>query len=193
MTIENLFETAAREEQVRMQPARKRYELTSRNAGYLVVGLHTRDFLDIAAYHMREITELQVTGNDPRYHNNGIVHEILRGNFDKDKTTHRELCFAGNVSSDVIVQRVRGIRDCGYYFPFDIGELKIASDEQYTSVRVPEDQFVRESRYFPIMRDYIRRTREGLLILPCPAVYYASSVAETEEAMKLLKEQFIQK
>ena len=124
-----------------------------------------------------------------RYHDNGVVHAILRGNFSVDAVRHRELCFPGIRSSDNVLQQLRVVRDCGYSFPYDFSVLGVNSAEGSTSVIVPDDQFVRDRHYRLEMTDYVRRTNKGALVLPCPTVYYATSPDEAQEAVRLLKQQ----
>ena len=189
MTLENLFETAPRQTEVSTLLPRVFGERTSKPAGYLVVGLHTRGFLDVSTYHVRGITALMRQDGSTRYHDNGVVHAILRGNFSVDAVRHRELCFPGIRSSDNVLQQLRVVRDCGYSFPYDFSALGVNSAEGSTSVIVPDDQFVRDRHYRPEMTDYIRRTNKGALVLPCPTVYYATSPDEAQEAVRLLKQQ----
>lgn len=189
MTLENLFEIAVTPASVLGLSPREVLGRTSKPAGYLIVGLHTRNFLDISAYHVRQITALTKEKGNGRYHEPGISHEILRGNFSIDAITSRELYFVGELSRDTLLQRLRVTRDCGYSFPFDFSALNVTAADGHTSVVVPEEQFVRARHYRPEMDVYIHRTRENRLVLPSPTLYYASSLDETQDAVRLLKEQ----
>src|SRR3989338_7807606 len=60
MALEDLFETALRQVEVSGLLPRAFAERTSKPVGYLVIGLHTRNFLDINFYDVRSITDLTV-------------------------------------------------------------------------------------------------------------------------------------
>ncbi len=192
MTLENLFETAPRQAEVSALLPRAFRERTSKPAGYLVVGLHTRDFLDITTYHVRDITSMTREEGGTKYHDNGVVHTILKANFSVDAVIARAFCFSGEHTPAYVLQKLRHARDSGYSFSYDFSTLDITAANGHTSVVIPSDQFVRDTHYRSAMVDYIRRTKEGALVLPCPTLYYTTSPDEAQKAVQLLKQQALE-
>ena len=192
MALEDLFETALRQVEVSGLLPRAFAERTSKPAGYLVVGLHTRDFLDINVYDVRSITDLTRPDNK-RYHNNGVVHAVLQLDFSPDALLTREFYFASAQSEEAIRKQLRFSQSCGYSLPYDLQTLTTTSTEQDATVSVPSEQLAKHHKDLRLGKvQYVRRRKEDALVLPCPTLYYTTSPEEAQEAVRLLKQQALE-
>src|SRR3989338_1570984 len=192
MTLESLFDTAPRQADVSGLPSRFFGERTSRPAGYLVVGLHTRDFLDISVYGVRSITDLTRPDNTA-YHDNGVVHAVLQLAFSPNALLTREFYFASSHSEAEICRQLRQSKGCGYFLPYDISMLTTTVTEQDVTVSVPSEELARHHKDLrPGKVQYVRRRKEDALVLPCPTLYYTTSPDEAQEAVRLLKQQALE-
>ncbi len=192
MALENLFETAVTQADVVGLPSRTFGERTSKPAGYLIVGLHTRDFLDITVYHVRSITELTRPDNGA-YHDNGVVHAVLQLDFTPHALLSREFYFASAQSEAAIRRQLHLSQSCGYSLPYDLQTLTTTATDHDATVSVPSQELARHHTYFRGRKvDYVRRKKEDALVLPCPTLYYTPSLPEAQEGVRLLKEQALE-
>ncbi|MBI5002902.1 hypothetical protein HZC31_05925 [Candidatus Woesearchaeota archaeon] len=192
MALENLFETAPRQADVTGLLPRAFAERTSKPAGYLVVGLHTRDFLDVSVYGVRSITNLTRPDNGA-YHNNGVVHAVLQLDFSPDALLTREFYFASPQSEEAIRRQLCFSQNCGYSLPYDLQTLTTTSTDHDATVSVPSEQLAKHHRNLrPGKVQYVRRRKEDALVLPCPTLYYTTSLDEAQEAVRLLKQQALE-
>src|SRR3989338_4523388 len=192
MTLESLFDTAPRQAEVSGLRPVDFGKCTSRPAGYLVVGLHTRDFLDITVYGVRSITGLTRPDNGA-YHDNGVVHAVLQLDFNPDALLTRQFYFASLQSEAGTCGQLRQSKGCGYFLPYDISTLTTTVTEQDVTVSVPSEQLAKHHKDLrPGKVQYVRRRKEDALVLPCPTLYYTTSPDEAQEAVRLLKQQALE-